>query len=215
MTLISWMSHIPLYISTTTSLSIFLFPGIFKVYRSGGSWKQNSPKLWGACVLLIFNFPNLYTHEWKCPMLSKLCFLDVSGHTIHFSRVAVGNFHPAHEHNEVLISPWPLLHFWFLQFFRMTLLTDGKWDFFVVLICIYGLLRWPKSAYAFFPEYIQEKTHTPFLAKCTIVDILKLFMCFQGDSNPPPEICFLQFSLAFKASSLPSLNIFVDESYHL
>ena len=55
----------------------------------------------------------------------------------------------------------------------------------------------------------------PFLAKCIIVHVLPLFMCFQGDSDLPPEISFLQFCLTFKASSLSSLNIFVDESYHL
>ena len=51
--------------------------------------------------------------------------------------------------------------------------------------------------------------------KGIIVHVLPLFMCFQGDSNLPPEICFLQFCLGFKASSLPSLSIFVDERYHL
>ena len=48
--------------------------------------------------------------------------------------------------------------------FSMALLTDGKRDFFVALICLSRLLGWPKTAYAFFPEYIQEKTHTPLLA---------------------------------------------------
>ena len=57
--------------------------------------------------MLIFSFPNLYAHEWKCPMLSKLCFLDVSGPTIYFSRVAVGNLHPAHHRSKAPISPWP------------------------------------------------------------------------------------------------------------
>ena len=64
-------------------------------------------------VLLIFSFPNLYGHEWKCPMLSKLCFLDVSEHSVHFSRVAVGNLHPAHQRSKTPISPWPVLHFCF------------------------------------------------------------------------------------------------------
>ena len=100
-------------------------------------------------------------------------------------------------------------------FFRMALLPAGKRDFFGALIGLSRLLGCPKRAYAFFPEYIQEKTHTPFLAKGIIVHVLPLFMCFPGDSNLPPEICFLQFCLAFKASSLPSLNIFVDERYHL
>ena len=99
--------------------------------------------------------------------------------------------------------------------FSMALLTDGKGNFIVALICLSRLLGWPKRAYAFFPEYIQEKTHTPFLAKGFIVEVLLLFLCFKGDSNLPPEIFFLQFCLAFKSSSLPSLNIFVDESYHL
>ena len=103
----------------------------------------------------------------------------------------------------------------FDTFFSMALLPDGKRDYFVALICISRLLSWPKRAYAFFPEYIQEKTHMPFLAKGITDDFLPLFMYFQGDSNLPPEICFLQFCLAFKSSSLPSLNIFVDESYHL
>ena len=118
MTLISWLRDIPFYISTTTSLSIFLFPCIFKVEWSGGSCQQSSTKLWGACVLLIFSFPNLYAHEWNCPMLSELCFLDVSGHTVHFSRVAVGNLHPANQRSKAPISPWPVLHFWFWHFFH-------------------------------------------------------------------------------------------------
>ena len=99
--------------------------------------------------------------------------------------------------------------------FSMALLTDGKRDFFVALICLSRFLGWPKRAYAFFPEYIQEKTHMHFLAKGIIYEVLPLFLCFKGDSKLPPEIFFLQFCLAFKASSLPSLNIFVDERYHL
>ena len=149
-------------------------------------------------------------------MLSKLCFLDVSGHTVHFSRVAVGNLHPAHHRSKAPISPWPVLHFSFRHFFphRSFARWEARLDCSAV-ICLSRLLGWPKRAYAFFPEYIQEKTHTPLLAKGIIVHVLLLFMCFQGDSNLPLEICFLQFCLAFKASSLPSLNIFVDESYHL
>ena len=103
----------------------------------------------------------------------------------------------------------------FDTFFRMALLPAGKRDFFVALICLSRLLGWPQRAYAFFPEYIQGKTHTPFMAKGIIVHVLPLFICFLGDSNLPPEICFQQFCHAFKSSSLPSLNILVDESYHL
>ena len=120
----------------------------------------------------------------------------------------------------ISVARLPFLHGLFCisgfdTFFRMALLPDGKRDFFGALICLYRLLCWRKRAYAFFPEYIQEKTHTPFLAKGIMVHVLPLFMCFLCDSNLPPEICFLQFCLVFKFSSLPSLNIFVDESYHL
>ena len=41
--------------------------------------------------------------------------------------------------------------------FSMALLTDGKRDFLLGLICLSSLLGWPKRAYAFFPEYIQQK----------------------------------------------------------
>ena len=51
-------------------------------------------------------------------MLSKLSFLDVSGHTVHFSRVAVGNLRPAHQHSKAPVSPWPVLHFWFWHFIQ-------------------------------------------------------------------------------------------------
>ena len=165
--------------------------------------------------MLIFSFPNVYAHEWKCPTLSKLCFLDVSEHTVHFSRVAVDNLHPTHQRSKAPISQWSVLHFWFGHFFPHGPFARWKPDFFGALIGLSRLLGWPKRAYAFFPEYIQVNMHTPFLAKGIIVHVLPLFMCFQSDSNLPPEICFLQFCLAFKSSSLPSLNIFVDESYHL
>ena len=92
------------------------------------------------------------------PYALKLCFLDVLGNTIHFSRVAVGNLHPAHQPNKAPFSPWPVLHSWILYFSRMAPLTHGKGDIFVVLICFSGLLGWLKRAYPFFPEYIQEKT---------------------------------------------------------
>ena len=128
-------------------------------------------------------------------MLSKLCVLDVSGHTVHFSRVAVGNLHPAHQRSKAPISPRPVLRFWFGHFFPHG--PFARWE---------ARLLWSADL----------PLQVAWLAKKgIIVHVLPLFMCFQGDSNLPPEICFLQFCLAFKSSSLPSLNIFVDESYHL
>ena len=97
-------------------------------------------------------------------------------------------------------------HFW------MSLLTGVKGYFFVVQICIARLLAWPKMWYAFSPEYIRQKTHTLFLAKCFTVEVVPLLLCFKGDSNVLLEICFLLFCPAFKSASLPSLNRFLDDS---
>ena len=60
-------------------------------------------------------------------------------------------------------------------------LFDG-WEvrLYVVRICIARLFGWPKRAYAFFPDYIQEKTNTSFLANCLIVEVLLLFLCFKA-----------------------------------
>ena len=131
---------------------------------------------------------------------------------MHSSNEAVGNLHSAHQHNKAPCSPGPVLPFCFLHILWMSLLTGGKWYFFVVQICIARLLAWPKRAYAFSPEYILEKTYTPFLAKCVIVEVVPLLLCFKGDSNVPLEICFLLFCLAFKSASVPSLNRFLDDS---
>ena len=67
----------------------------------------------------------------------------------------------------ISVARFPFLHglcsiSGFDTLFSMALLTDEKRDFFVALICLSLLVGWPKRAYAFFPEYIQEKTHTPF-----------------------------------------------------
>ena len=131
---------------------------------------------------------------------------------MHSSRLAVGNLYSAHQHCKAPYSPEPVLPFWILHIFRMSLLTGGKWHFLLVWICIVCLLSWPKSPYAFSPEYIQEKTHTPVLVKCIIVDVVMLFLCFKSDSNVPLEICFVQFCLIFKSASWPSLNRFLEES---
>ena len=131
---------------------------------------------------------------------------------MHSSREAVGNLHSARQHNKAPCSPRPVLPFWFLHILWMTLWTSGKWYFFVVQIFFDHLLAWPKRAYVFSPKYIQEKRHTPFLAKCVIVEVMPLFLCFKGKSNVPLEICFLLFCLALKAALLPSLNRFLEES---
>ena len=131
---------------------------------------------------------------------------------MHSSSEAVGNLHPTHQHIKAPCSPWPVLPFWFLHILWMSLLNGGKRYFFVVQICIARLLAWPKRAYAFSPEYIQNKMHTPFLAKCNIFEVVPLFLSFTGNSCVPLEICFLIFCLTFKSASMYSLDRFLDES---
>ena len=98
-------------------------------------------------------------------MLSKLCFLDVSGHTVHFSRVAVGNLHPAHQHSKAPISPWPVLHFWFWHFFQhgpfdrweARLLCSADLPFQVAWlakkgVCVFSWIYSGKKVYALFGQ---------------------------------------------------------------
>ena len=118
--------------------------------------------------MLMFSFPNLYAHDWKCPKLSKLCFLDVSGPTIHFSRVAVVNLHPAHQRSNAPITPWPVLHFWFGHFFphgpfarwEARLLWSADWPFQVAWLARKPIFRkkrirpfWPRASLSTFCRF--------------------------------------------------------------
>ena len=98
-------------------------------------------------------------------MLSKLCFLDVSGHTVHFSRVAIGNLHPAHQHSKAPISPWPVLHFSFWHFFpqgpfarwEARLLWSADLPFQVAWfakkgVCVFSWIYSGKNAYTLFGQ---------------------------------------------------------------
>ena len=105
------------------------------------------------------------------------------------------NLHPTHQRSKAPISPWPGLHFWFGHFFLHG--PFARWE---------ARLLWSADL-PFQVAWLAKKG--------IIVLVLPLFMCFQDDSNLLPEIFFLQFCLAFKVSSLPSLNIFLKERYHL
>ena len=159
------------------------------------------------------DFP-LYT-----PMSGRaLCSLAVFFRCFrkHHTRVTIGICHSAHQPNKAPFSPWPVLPACLV----FTLFKDGPFDLWEVrLPCSADFpfrVAWlAKKSVCVFPKYIQEKTHMLFLAKCIIVHVFPLFMCFKDNSYLPPEICFLQFCLAFKYCSLPPLGIFLDESYHL
>ena len=50
---------------------------------------------------------------------------------------------------------------------------------------------------------------------CVIGEVQPLFMCFNGESNLPLEIPFLQFCLAYKSFSMTYLKTFFVNRYHL
>ena len=50
------------------------------------------------------------------------------------------------------------------------------------------------------------------ISKGIIVHVLPLFMCFEGDSNLPPEICFLQFCGAHLAHEVREVEHGHDEN---
>ena len=98
-------------------------------------------------------------------MLSKLSFLDVLGHTIHFSRVVIGNLHPAHQRSKAPVSPWAVLHFWFWHFIQhgpfdrweARLLCSADLPLQVAWlakkgVCVFSWIYSGKNAYALFGQ---------------------------------------------------------------
>lgn len=102
-------------------------------------------------------------------------------------------------------------------FLVFTLYVDGPSDWcevihFVVLISSAHLFGWIKSVYGLYLN-IFRKMHTPFLANCIIGDVQPLFLCFNGESFLPLQICFLPLSLAYKSFSVTYLKTFFDDRY--
>ena len=74
----------------------------------------------------------------------------------------------------ISVARLPFLHslsciYGFDTFFSMALLTDGKRDFFVALICLFSLLGLPKRAYAvFFLNIFRKKGIRPFWSRASL-----------------------------------------------
>ena len=103
----------------------------------------------------------------------------------------------------ISVARLPLLHgrsciSGFDTLFSMALLTDGKRDFFVALICLSRLLGWPKRAYAFFPEYIQYST-VIFKCSCLLHDYCR--RTFQKTRK-----CTTSASLCYKVTAILSIR---------
>ena len=57
--------------------------------------------------------------------------------------------------------------------------------------------------------------HTPFLANCIIGEVQPHFMCFNGESNLPLDIPFLQVCLASKSFSMTYVKAFFNDTYQV
>ena len=77
-----------------------------------------------------------------------------------------------------------------------------------------GLQADPPPSTETMPQSL-KLTHTPFSANCIIGEVQPLFMCFNGESNLPLKMPFLQFRLAYKSFSMTYLETFFDDRYHL
>lgn len=122
--LISRLSNIPLYISTT-SLSIFSLQRHLSYILVEDLLNREAVNI-GVPVSSRFLFFPRYTPMSASALCSVAHFLDALVNTIHFSRMAVGNIHFHYKPHRAPSSPCPVLHFWRLHFMRMALLTDAK-----------------------------------------------------------------------------------------
>ena len=123
--LISRLSNIPLYISTT-SLSVFSLQ-IHLSYILVEDLLNREVVNIGVPVSSRFLFFPRYTSMSASALCSVAHFLDALVNTIDLSRVTVGNIHFHYKTHRAPFSPCPVLHFWCLYFMRTALLTDAKW----------------------------------------------------------------------------------------
>ena len=122
--LISRLSHIPLYISTI-SVSIFSLQRHLSYILVEDLLNSEAVYI-GVPVSSRFLFFPRYTSMSGSSLCSVAHFLDALVNTIHFSRVTVGNIYFQYKPHRAPFSPCPVLHFWCLHFMRKALLTDAK-----------------------------------------------------------------------------------------
>ena len=135
-----WLSHIPLYICTTTSLSIHLSMGCFHFLAIVHSTAMNI----GVHVFSLFF---LHVSFWIMPFSGYMPSSGIAGSYGGFIPSFLRNLHTIlhsgcislHSHQQcrrVLFPPDPLQHLLFVDFFLMAIRTHVTWYYIVVLLCI-------------------------------------------------------------------------------
>ena len=119
---ISWLSNIPLYIITTSSLSMFSIQGHLDCSKIQALVNKAALNFLVPVCCRFMVFPR-YTPRSGNAVCSVAVFFR-KRHTL--LQVAVSNLHSHHQGSRVPFSPCSLLHFWFLEFLRMAILTGAK-----------------------------------------------------------------------------------------